>query len=39
MNFYPDTPLEDLEYVQIKLMDIQQEFINEYNLAKFKHAG
>ena len=39
-KFYLDTPLmEDPEYVRIKLTDIPQEFIDEYNLTKFERAG
>ena len=38
-EFYLDTPLEDPEYVHIKLTDIPQEFIDEYDLTKFKCAG
>ena len=32
-NFYLDTPLPEPEYVRIKLSDIPDEFVNEYNLA------
>jgi hypothetical protein len=32
-NFYLDTPMPDPEYAQIKIMDIPEEFIEEYNLA------
>ncbi len=32
-NFYLDTPMPDPEYVQIKITDIPEEFIGEYNLA------
>jgi hypothetical protein len=31
-NFYLDTPMPDPEYVHIKLSDIPDEFIKEYNL-------
>ncbi len=31
-NFYLDTPMPDPEYVCIKLSDIPEEFIKEYNL-------
>ncbi len=31
-NFYLDTPMHDPEYVCIKLSDIPDEFIKEYNL-------
>jgi hypothetical protein len=32
-NFYFDIPMPDPEYVQIKIADIPEEFIKEYNLA------
>jgi hypothetical protein len=32
-NFYLDTPMPDPEYVRIKLFDIPDEFIKEYNLS------
>jgi hypothetical protein len=32
-NFYLDTPMEDPEYVHIKITDIPEEFILEYWLA------
>ena len=32
--FYLGTPLDHLKYVKIKLADIPQEFIVEYNLTK-----
>ena len=38
-NFYLDTPLEILEYMCIKLTDIPQEFIDEYDLTKSERAG
>ena len=38
-NFYLGTPMERPEYVKIKLTDIPQEFIDEYNLLKFEHLG
>ena len=31
-NFYLQTPMDRSEYVRIKLSDIPQEFIEEYNL-------
>ena len=31
-NFYLDTPMPDPEYVRIKMTDIPEEFIEEYNL-------
>ena len=31
-NFYLDTPMENPEYVRVKLEDITQEFIEEYHL-------
>ena len=31
-NFYPMTPLKRWEYVKLKLSDIPQEVINEYQL-------
>jgi hypothetical protein len=31
-NFYLDTPMPDPEYVRIKMTDIPDEFIEEYNL-------
>ena len=34
-NFYLGTPMERHEYVKIKLTDIPQEFIDEYNLHAF----
>ena len=38
-NFYLGTPLDRPEYVLIKLTDILQEFINEYNLTAYAHDG
>ena len=38
-NFYIDTSLEDQEYVRIKLTDIPQEFIDEYDLTKYVRHG
>ncbi len=38
-NFYLDTPMPDPEYVQIKITDIPEEFIKEYNLAGRDHDG
>ena len=36
-NYYLATPLDYPEYVKIKLTDIPQEFINEYNLHDYVH--
>eukprot|EP00804_Cyclotella_cryptica_P019534 CCRYP_014300-RA/>CCRYP_014300-RA protein AED:0.25 eAED:0.24 QI:0/0/0/0.8/0.25/0/5/0/514 len=36
-NFYLQTPLDRPEYIKIKITDIPQAFINEYNL--FHHSG
>ncbi len=38
-NFYLGTPLDRPEYVRIKIADIPQEFIDEYNLTEFEHNG
>ena len=38
-NFYLDTPLEESEYVWIKLTEIPQEFIDEYTLLNFQCNG
>ena len=38
-NFYLGTPLDHPEYVCIKLADIPQEFIDEYNLPEYAHDG
>ena len=38
-NFYLGTPLDRPEYVRIKLADIPQEFIDEYDLTKYAHDG
>ena len=38
-NFYLGTPMERPEYVKIKLEDIPQEFIDEYNLLAYAHNG
>ena len=38
-NFYLDTPLPDPEYVRIKLSDIPEEFIKEYNLTERDRDG
>jgi len=38
-NFYLGTPLDRPEYVRIKITNIPQEFIDEYNLTKFEHNG
>jgi hypothetical protein len=36
-NFYLQTPLDRPEYIKIKITDIPQEFINEYNLFHHVH--
>ena len=38
-NFYLQTPMDRSEYVRIKLSDIPQEFINEYDLSKADQHG
>ncbi len=38
-NFYLETPLDRPEYVHIKLSDIPQEFIDEYDLLQHVHNG
>jgi len=38
-NFYLETPLDRPEYVRIRLTDIPQEFIDEYNLTEYVHNG
>jgi hypothetical protein len=38
-NFYLGTPMERPEYVKIKLTDIPQEFIDEYNLLTYEYNG
>ena len=38
-NFYLGTPMYRPGYVKIKLTNIPQEFINEYNLLEFEHQG
>ena len=38
-NFYLGTPLPRPEYVRMKIADIPQEFIDEYNLHKFVRDG
>lgn len=38
-NFYLATPLDRPEYVRIKIDDIPQEFIDEYNLHTFVRDG
>ena len=38
-NFYLATPIEYPEYVNIKLTDIPQEFIEEYNLHENVYEG
>eukprot|EP00804_Cyclotella_cryptica_P028661 CCRYP_008183-RA/>CCRYP_008183-RA protein AED:0.20 eAED:0.05 QI:0/0/0/0.66/1/1/6/0/1274 len=36
-NFYLQTPLDHPEYIKIKITDIPQAFINEYNLFQHVH--
>ena len=38
-NFYLDTPLEKPEYVRVRLQDIPQELINEYNPMEYERSG
>ena len=38
-NFYLGTPLDRPEFVRIRLADITQEFIDEYDLTKYAHNG
>ncbi len=38
-NFYLDTPMPEPQYVCIKLSDISEEFIKEYNLIGWDHDG
>ena len=38
-NFYLGTPLDRPEYVRIRLSDIPQEFIDEYNLHEYERDG
>ena len=38
-NFYLGMPLDRPEYVRIKLADIPQEFVDEYDLTRFTHCG
>ena len=38
-NFYLDTPMENPEYVRVKLEDIPQEFIEEYHLLDNERHG
>jgi hypothetical protein len=38
-NFYLGTPLDRPEFVRIKLADIPEEFILEYNLTAYVHNG
>ena len=38
-NYYLEMPLDYPEYVKIKLTDIPQEFIDEYNLHDYVHGG
>ena len=38
-NYYLQTPLDRPEYVRIKLSDINQNFVYEYNLKDFVDAN
>ena len=38
-NFYLDTPMENPEYVRVKLEDIPQAFIEEYHLLENERHG
>ena len=38
-NFYLQTPMERSEYVRIKLLDIPQAFIEEYELSEADQNG
>ena len=38
-NFYLDTPMEKTEYIRVKLKDIPQEFIYEYNILENERHG
>ena len=38
-NFYLDTPLEESDYVWIKIIDIPQKSLDEYTLLNFQHNG
>ena len=38
-NFYLATPMDRPEFVQIRLEEIPQEFIDEYNLTLYAHTG
>jgi hypothetical protein len=38
-NFYLDTPMPELEYICIKILDIPQEFINKYKLTDLNRDG
>ena len=38
-KFYPGTPLDHPEYFKIKLVDIPQEFTDEYNLTQYENNG
>jgi hypothetical protein len=38
-SFYLDTPMPDPEYIRIKVTDIPEEFIEEYNLAGWDRDG
>ena len=38
-NYYLQTPLDRPEYVRIKLSDVPQDFVDEYNLQDFADAN
>jgi hypothetical protein len=38
-NFYLDTPMPDPEYIRVKITDIPEEFIKEYNLTGWDCDG
>ena len=38
-NYYLGTPLDRPEYARIRITDIPQEFIDEYNLMQYVHNG
>ena len=38
-NYYLGTPLDRPEYARIRIKDIPQEFIDEYNLMQYVHKG
>ena len=38
-NYYLGTPLDRPEYARIRIEDIPQEFIDEYNLMQYVHNG